>query len=52
MTLVIIESPFGRNVDGSKCTPDEYRRNTIYVRRCVIDSLMARRLSQGMLFAI
>ena len=39
MTMVIIESPFGRNVDGSKCTPEEYERNTTYVRRAVEDSL-------------
>lgn len=36
---VLIESPFGRNVNGSKCTPAQYVRNTIYVRRAIADSL-------------
>ena len=36
---VIIESPFGRNPDGSKCTPEQYARNTVYARRCLKDSL-------------
>ena len=38
-TRVLIESPFGRNVDGSKCTADEYDRNEVYVRRALKDSL-------------
>jgi len=36
---VLIESPFGRNVDGSQCTPAQYARNTVYVRRALADSL-------------
>lgn len=36
---VVIESPFGRNVDGSKCTPAEYARNARYLDRCIRDSL-------------
>lgn len=36
---VVIESPFGRNVDGSVCTPEQYARNTRYLKRCIADSL-------------
>jgi len=36
---VIIESPFGRRVDGTPCSPAEIERNTRYVRRAVADSL-------------
>jgi hypothetical protein len=36
---VVVESPFGRNVDGSKCTPEEYARNTRYLNRALLDSL-------------
>lgn len=36
---VVIESPFGRNVDGSKCTPAEYARNGRYLDRCIRHSL-------------
>lgn len=39
MRRVVIESPFGRRVDGTPCTPEEIERNTRYVRRCVADSL-------------
>ena len=39
MLRVIIESPFGRNPDGSKCTPEEYERNRVYALRCLADSL-------------
>lgn len=39
MKRVVIESPFGRNVDGSKCTPAEYARNARYLDRCIRDSL-------------
>lgn len=39
MKRVVIESPFGRNVDGSKCTPEQYARNTRYLKRCIADSL-------------
>lgn len=35
----IIESPFGRRVDGTPCTPAEMERNTRYVRRALADSL-------------
>lgn len=36
---VLIESPFGRNPDGSRCLPAEYRRNTRYACRAIKDSL-------------
>ncbi len=36
---VVIESPFGRNEDGSKCTPEQYARNARYLDRCIRDSL-------------
>lgn len=36
---VVIESPFGRNPDGSKCSPAEYARNARYLDRCIRDSL-------------
>lgn len=39
MKRVVIESPFGRNEDGSKCTPAEYARNGRYLDRCIRDSL-------------
>lgn len=39
MIRVVIESPFGHNPDGSKCTPEEYARNTVYLHRCIRDSL-------------
>jgi hypothetical protein len=39
MIRVVIESPFGRNLDGSKCTPAEYARNTRYLHRAIADSL-------------
>lgn len=39
MKRVVIESPFGRNPDGSKCTPEEYARNERYLDRCIRDSL-------------
>lgn len=39
MKRVVLESPFGRNVDGSKCTPAEYARNARYLDRCIRDSL-------------
>lgn len=39
MFRVIVESPFGRNPDGSKCTPEQYERNRVYVLRCLADSL-------------
>ena len=42
MRRVVIESPFGRNPDGSKCTPEEYERNRIYVLRCLKHSLDQR----------
>jgi hypothetical protein len=35
----IIESPFGRRLDGTPCTPAEMERNTRYVRRAIADSL-------------
>jgi hypothetical protein len=36
---VIIESPFGKRLDGSKCTPEEISANLEYFWRCVKDSL-------------
>lgn len=39
MIRVVVESPFGRNLDGSKCTPEEYARNTRYLNRALLDSL-------------
>lgn len=39
MRRVVIESAFGRNVDGSRCTPAEYARNERYLDRCIRDSL-------------
>lgn len=35
----VIESPFGRRVDGTPCTQVEILRNTRYVRRAIGDSL-------------
>lgn len=39
MIRVVIESAFGRNVDGSRCTSAEYARNARYLDRCIRDSL-------------
>jgi hypothetical protein len=39
MKRTVIESPFGRNVDGSKCTPEQYERNIRYLNRALLDSL-------------
>jgi hypothetical protein len=36
---VIIESPYGKRVDGSTCTPEEIAANVEYFWRCVKDSL-------------
>lgn len=36
---VVIESPYGRNPDGSKCTPEQYARNERYLDRCIRHSL-------------
>jgi len=36
---VVIESPFGRNVDGSKCTPEQYARNIRYLNRALGHSI-------------
>jgi hypothetical protein len=36
---VVIESPFGRNVDGSKCTPAQYARNIRYLNRALAHSI-------------
>lgn len=36
---VIIESPFGTNPDGSRCTPAEMEENLAYARRAMCDSL-------------
>ena len=39
MIRVILESPFGRRVDGEPCTEEEMARNTRYVLRALEDSL-------------
>lgn len=39
MIRTVIESPFGRNVDGSKCTPAEYARNVRYLNRALEHSI-------------
>jgi hypothetical protein len=39
MKRVVIESPFGRNLDGSQCTPEQYARNIRYLNRALLDSL-------------
>ena len=39
---VVIESPFGRNPDGTKSTADEYARNAAYVQRALRDSLVRK----------
>lgn len=39
MHLVIIESPLGRRVDGTPCTPQELAENLVYARACMADSL-------------
>lgn len=36
---VVIESPFGKRVDGSRCSPTEMARNVRYLKRCLADSL-------------
>ncbi len=35
----VIESPFGRNEDGSPCTPEQYARNIRYLNRALLDSI-------------
>lgn len=39
MKLVIIESPFGTKVDGTRCTAQEMADNVVYARACMRDSL-------------
>jgi len=39
MIRVVVESPFGRNVDGSSCTPEQYARNIRYLNRALLDSI-------------
>ncbi len=39
MKLSIIESPLGRRVDGTPCTPQELAENLVYARACMADSL-------------
>lgn len=36
---VVIESPFGSRVDGTRCTPEELEENTRYLLRCLEHSL-------------
>jgi hypothetical protein len=37
--LVVIESPFGTNLDGSRATADQIETNIRYVRACMADCL-------------
>jgi hypothetical protein len=37
--LVVIESPYGRNPDGSVASPETIERNVRYLRACMADSL-------------
>ena len=37
--LVVIESPYGTQPDGGRCTPDEIEDNAEYLRECMRDSL-------------
>lgn len=39
MRLVVIESPFGRNVDGSVASSEIIERNRRYLRACMADCL-------------
>ena len=39
MKLVVIESPYGKRVDGSPCTPQEMAENLVYARACMRDCL-------------
>lgn len=39
MKRVAIESPFGRNLDGSQCTPEQYARNLRYLTRALQHSI-------------
>lgn len=40
LTRVILESPYGTNPDGSRCTPQEIERNINYAIRAMEDSLL------------
>lgn len=39
MRKVIIESPYGTNEDGSRCTSTEIYRNVLYAKACVLNCL-------------
>lgn len=39
MRLVVIESPYGRNVDGSIASPETIERNVRYLRAAMADCL-------------
>lgn len=39
MRLVVIESPYGRNVDGSHADAATIERNVRYLRACMLDCL-------------
>jgi len=39
MRLVVIESPYGRNVDGSVANAETVARNVCYLRACMADCL-------------
>jgi len=47
MKLVIIESPFGKRVDGMPCTPDELERNLAFARAAMLDSLRRQEAPYG-----
>jgi hypothetical protein len=36
---VLIESPYGTNPDGSRCTDEEIAENVEYLRLCILDCL-------------
>jgi hypothetical protein len=38
MRLVVIESPYGKRVDGTTASPEEIERNVRYLRACIADS--------------
>jgi hypothetical protein len=45
MKLVVIESPYGKNPDGSVASKETIERNTRYVRACIHDCVVNRRES-------
>jgi len=39
MIRVCIESPFGSRLDGTRAPPEEVKRNLVYARRAMVESL-------------